>query len=102
MKSKTTLWRFIPLLVLAVALLSITTKSALAYVWTDQADYTPGSLVTISGDNRDGSHYLPGETVQVDVAGPVGRNYGCPGVQADSTGAWVCQFTLDTDPNYAV
>ena len=65
----------------------------LAAVWTDQDDYSPGSVVTISGDNSDGAGYLPGETVQVEVSGPNGYTAACEGV-ADADGAWSCQVTL--------
>lgn len=67
--------------------------SALAAVWTDQPDYTPGSIVTIYGDNSNEAGYLPGETVQVEVTGPNGYASTCQGV-ADETGAWSCQVTL--------
>ena len=46
-------------------------------VWTDQADYAPGSVVTISGDNSDGAGYLAGETVDVVVSGPNGYAASC-------------------------
>ena len=55
-------------LVLALTVLGVGT--ALAAVGTDQADYTPGSVVTIYGDNSDDAGYLPGEAVHVDVSGP--------------------------------
>jgi len=42
----------------ALALVFQASGTALAAVWTDQADYTPGSVVTISGDNRDNVGYL--------------------------------------------
>ena len=60
---------------------------ALAAVSTDQADYTPGSIVTISGDNSDGAGYLAGETVHVDVSGPNGYTAACDGI-ANDNGAW--------------
>jgi hypothetical protein len=61
---------------------------AQAAVWTDQADYKPGSMVTILGDNRDGSSYAPGEIVLVTVSGPAGLLL-CSGVVVGS-GAWSC------------
>ena len=74
---------------------------ASAAVWTDQEDYAPGSVVTISGDNSDGAGWLPGETVHVDVTGPNGWTGACEGI-ADEAAAWSCQVTLDADPNIAV
>jgi len=83
--------RTIPLLILAVSLVTVT--SVLADVTTDQPDYAPGSVVTISGGNSDGAGYLPGETVHVDVSGPNGYAASCEAV-ADEAGAWSCQVTL--------
>ena len=40
-----------------VAALMVSTVAGAA-VWTDQPDYHPGSVVTISGDNSDGAGYL--------------------------------------------
>jgi hypothetical protein len=71
-------------------------SGAMAAVWTDQEDYSPGSVVTISGDNSDGAGYLPGETVHVDVSGPNGYIAACEGI-ADENGAWSCQITLWSD-----
>lgn len=48
-----------------------TTSNASAQVWTDQEDYTPGSTVTIHGENSDEIVYAPGETVLVNVTGPM-------------------------------
>jgi len=70
---------------------------AFATVRTDQEDYAPGSVVTISGDNSNGAGYLPGETVVVNVSGPNGYEASCEAV-ADENGAWSCQVTLwDSD-----
>jgi len=66
---------------------------AVAAVWTDKADYSPGETVTISGDNSDGAGYLPGEIVVVNVSGPNGYEASCEAV-ADENGAWSCQVTL--------
>jgi hypothetical protein len=64
-------------------------------VWTDQADYSPGSVVTISGDNSDGAGYLAGETVVVEVWGPNDYHEFCdPAPVAGEYGAWSCQVTL--------
>ena len=71
-----------------------------AAVWTDQQDYSPGSVVTISGDNRNGAGYLAGETVDVAVSGPNGWTSSCNAV-VDHAGAWSCQITLDPDPEVA-
>jgi len=79
------------MVLLAIGLLGVT--AVLAAVTTDQADYAPGSVVTISGDNSDGAGYLPGETVHVDVSGPNGYTASCEAV-ADENGAWSCQVTL--------
>jgi hypothetical protein len=84
------------ILALTTALLLALTSIALAAVWTDQADYSPGSEVTISGDNSDGAGYLPGEMVHVDVVGPNGYEAECNAV-ADDNGAWSCQVTLASD-----
>jgi hypothetical protein len=66
-----------------------------AAVWTDRPDYSPGSTVTISGDNRDGAGYLGGETVHVDVSGPNDWTATCDGQAADDeSAAWSCQVTL--------
>ena len=46
--------------------------SALAAVWTEPIDATPGSIVTIHGDNSDEDtvhNWLPGELVHVEVIG---------------------------------
>src|SRR3972149_1168108 len=81
----------------AAALLFSSVATVSAAVWTDQADYTPGSVVTISGDNSNGAGYLPGEAVHVDVSGPNGYASPCDAI-ADENGAWSCQVTLwDSD-----
>jgi hypothetical protein len=64
-----------------------------AAVWTDQEDYVPGSVVTISGDNSDGAGYVAGETVHVDVWGPNDYVAACDSM-VDDNGAWSCQVTL--------
>ena len=76
---------------LVMAALQVAPSSA--WVGTDQPDYAPGSTVTISGDNRDGAGYLPGEAVHVTVSGPNGYAASCDAT-ADATGAWSCQVTL--------
>jgi len=83
------------LLVLVTAL--VLSAAAGATVWTDKDDYTPGSVVTLSGDNGNAVGYLPGETVHVDVSGPNGWTATCDAV-ADAAGAWSCQVTLAEGP----
>jgi len=73
--------------------LVIGSGAALGAVSTDQQDYAPGSVVTISGDNSNGAGYLAGETVAVDVTGPNGYTAYCEGT-ADENGSWSCQVTL--------
>jgi hypothetical protein len=87
--------------VLTVALLLAITSIAMAYVGTDKPDYAPGSVVTISGDNRDNVGYLAGETVAIHVEGPNGYIADCEAVVGND-GAWSCQVTLDSDPTVAV
>ena len=87
--------KIIYILVLTAALALALTSIAMANVWTDQPDYAPGSMVTISGDNSDNAGYVSGEEVQVEVWGPNGYHEFCnpPGV-ADDNGAWSCLVTL--------
>jgi hypothetical protein len=80
-------------LLVAMALVFATGGAAFAAVGTDQADYVPGSTVTISGDNSDGAGYVPGETVSVAVAGPNGYAASCDAVVGDD-GGWSCAVTL--------
>jgi len=79
------------------ALNSTSTTLPIANFWTDQDDYSPGSVVTISGNdnnlNGENIGFTPGETVLVIVQGPNGYTTTCEGV-ADSYGAWACQITL--------
>ena len=81
------------LALLTAMVVALFVPSAIAMVWTDKADYSPGETVTISGDNSNGVGYLPGETVHVDVSGPNGYAASCDAV-ADDNGAWSCQITL--------
>ena len=83
-------------LVIATVLIFMGIGTAMATVWTDQADYTPGSTVTISGDNSDNTGYLSGEAVNVSINGPYQYDSKCSGI-ADSNGAWSCQITLSSD-----
>lgn len=61
--------------------------------YTDQKDYFPGSVVTISGDNADGAGYTAGESVNVTVSGPNGYSAACTAT-VNALGAWSCQVTL--------
>ncbi len=81
---------------MSVAMLFGTVSNVFATVSTDQPDYSPGSVVTISGDNSNGAGYLAGETVDVAVSGPNGYASSCQGT-ADANGAWSCQVTLSPD-----
>jgi len=78
-----------------VALIVGLAGAAFASVSTNQADYSPGSTVTISGDNSNGAGYLPGETVQAQVSGPNGYASSCGGTVA-ADGTWSCQVTLNS------
>jgi len=87
-------WRVLAVaqaLLLVISLLA--PVAALGAISTDQADYAPGSVVTISGDNGDGAAYLAGETVSVAVVGPNGYEAACEAV-ADDAGSWSCQVVL--------
>lgn len=94
MKIKFTRLSLTALLVLGLSLALVAGVSAA--VRTDQADYQPGSVVTVSGDNNDGAGFLAGEAVHVDVNGPNGYVAACDAV-ADDAGAWACQVTLAGD-----
>ena len=87
---------FLALAAVMIIALALTPLTALAAVWTDQPDYPPGSMVTISGDNSDGAGFQPGETIRVNVSGPNGYSSSCEGT-ADENGAWSCQVTLSGD-----
>ena len=73
-----------------------------AEVGTDQADYSPGTTVTISGNNNtDGTPgYAAGNVVDVVVTGPNGWTAACSAT-AGADGAWSCTITLDSDPAVA-
>jgi hypothetical protein len=87
----------IPLgLVMALLMALGLARIGLAYVTTDQQDYAPGSVVTISGDNSDNAGYQAGETVHVDVTGPNYYTSACDATVGDN-GAWSCQVTLASD-----
>jgi len=61
--------------------------------YSDQADYFPGSVVTISGDNADGAGYAEGDVVNVVVTGPNGYSSTCSAI-VNALGGWSCQVTL--------
>jgi hypothetical protein len=96
-------WSLIIAVLVAALAVSAT---ASATVWTDKPDYSPGEVVTISGDNSNDAGYLAGETVHVDVTGPNGYSSSCEGKVADDgdtdpendTGAWSCTVTLVDGP----
>src|SRR5262245_33297542 len=71
---------------------------ALAMATTDQPDYAPGSVVTISGDSNDS--FAADENVDVDVSGPNGISLSCHAT-ADGEGAWSCQVTIPSDDSAA-
>ena len=68
-----------------------------ALIDTDQDDYTPGSVVTIFGDNSDGAPYVLDEWVKVDITGPRSESYyHCEAAvvqQESGLLAWSCQVT---------
>ncbi len=82
-------------LIVSLVLLVAGTMPALAYVSTNQADYSPGSTVVISGNNSDGAGYVAGETVDINIQAPYGAVTGETTV--DESGAFSWQFTLPTD-----
>jgi hypothetical protein len=89
-KSTSKLWSALSL---AIVLALVFAPLGDAAVWTDQQDYVPGSVVTISGDNSDGAGYLAGEVVIVSVEGPNEYTSECIAI-ADDVGAWSCQVVL--------
>ena len=65
------------LLLAVLLLLAVGVPVAQAAVWTDQLDYAPGSVVTISGDNVGlVEPWAIGAEVTVQVTGPLGYEYG--------------------------
>lgn len=82
--------RALPLLLLAVGLLGVTT--VLADVSTDKYDYVPGETVYISGDGM-----LPGETVAVDIYYPDGSLAQHHEVLADDAGNFSDTYVLPDD-----
>jgi hypothetical protein len=75
---------------------------AFGAVTTSQSDYSPGSVVTISGDNSNGAGYVPGNSVDVAVSNTdTGWSDSCSATVADD-GTWSCTVTLSSDPTEAV
>ena len=85
--------RRLTIFILLVLVVTNVIGVAQAAVWTDKADYQPGSVVTISGDNSDNAGYAPNETVHVAISGPNNYAAACD-TTADGTGVWACQVTL--------
>jgi hypothetical protein len=81
-------------LLLGLLLLLLWVPTASAAVWTDQLDYAPGSVVTISGDNVGLTDpWAIGAEVTVDIVGPLGYRYGPLSAIVGVDGSWSCQFT---------
>src|SRR3972149_110161 len=74
---------------MAVALLMASVGTVSAAVWTDQSDYSPGSIVTISGDGME-----PGEDVGVFVYFPDGTVAQYNEVVADEAGNFSDTYLL--------
>lgn len=76
---------------------------AFGYVSTDQAAYSPGSAVTISGgnDQTGAPGYVSSGTVNVAASGGNGWSDSCSATVAGD-GTWSCQVTLSTDPSVSV
>ena len=76
---------------------STSTTLPIANAWTNQEDYAPGSVVTISGNdnslNGNNVGFIFGETILVQVYGPNGYNATCQAT-ANSYGGWSCQIVL--------
>ena len=102
-KRTSILWTLLNLLVSLTMILALP-GSAFAQVYTDQADYAPGSVVTISGDvnymQPNQPAYVDGQPVYVEVVGPNGWTSHCDTTVA--AGVWSCQVTLSSDPAIAV
>src|SRR5262245_20273034 len=82
--------RRLPLLAALLAAALIAVPTALADVWTDQADYTPGSPVTIHGNG-----YSAFEGINIEVTAPYGQVSGT--TDADPEGAFQWSFGLPSD-----
>jgi hypothetical protein len=82
--------RKLPLFAALLVVAAIAVPSALADVWTDQADYTPGSTVTIHGNG-----YNALEGINIVVNAPYGTVNGA--TSADLNGAFQWSFALPSD-----
>ncbi len=90
-----------------VAVTVFATVSALASVAgatvaTDKADYSPGSVVTISGNNDNRAGYVEGHTVDVAAAADNALWHDGCSATVSAGGAWSCTVTLSDDPAIAV
>ena len=91
---------------LAVIMSLMFNSLALAYVGTDKPDYSPGSVVTISGGNdaTGAPGYVAGALVNIAITGPhdPAVESGCADVIVAANGNWECKVTLWADPAWAV
>src|SRR5689334_12804970 len=86
--------------ILVVTLVGALIAAAVSFgaVTTDQQDYSPGSIVTISGDNGNGAGYVAGSTVDVAASADNGLwSDACSATVAED-GTWSCTVTLSSDP----
>ena len=103
----TTQRRILFAIALILCLVFASTFSAWAQVWTDQEDYAPGSVVTISGGNDENGApgYVTGAAVDVIITGPHDPAYEsttCQNVMVGDNGAWSCILTLWSELDWAV
>ncbi len=95
--------KFSLFLLLGLLLVLMLAPVAKAAVWTDQADYAPGSVVTISGNNVGLTDpWIPGDTVTVEVVGPYDFQFAPIETTVGLDGTWSCQLTLSADAAVAV
>lgn len=89
----------------AIGVVAALAGAAFAQVSTDQQDYSPGSLVTVSGSN-DGNGdpgYVQGHTVNVAATNTdTGWTGSCSTTITATDGSWSCAFDLSTDSSRAV
>jgi hypothetical protein len=93
--------------VLTMALLLALSSIAMTAVWTDQVDYSPGSVVTITGGNDENGApgYWSSARVKVSVTGlhdPPYESTNCQDVAVSKDSNWSCMVTLWTDPEWVV
>jgi hypothetical protein len=99
--------KFFFIVALTMALLLGLTSIAMAAVWTDQPDYVPGSVVTISGGNDESGApgYWPEAVVNVAITGPhdpAFESTTCQNVPVAENGSWSCTVTLWGDLGWSV